>query len=146
MLWSIPKLHCMPSTFVGAQLCYGKHQEPIQLCRTRKRVCSQALNHAACPAPAVGADKKLGHPNAHAPSTKVAVTFGSKVASPTRLCNRLCWNTVKSALMPGLHQPCVVVSARGCSLSLAVEASPICKAKPPKKQSQKQCKHGWVCM
>lgn len=57
----------------------------------------------AVAAAAVGADGKLEHPNAHAPSTKVAVTSGSKAATPTRLCNRLCWNTVKSALMPGLQ-------------------------------------------
>lgn len=51
-----------------------------------------------------GAKGKAEHPKEHCPSTKVAMTSGIVDKSPVRLPNRFCWNTLKSALMPGLHK------------------------------------------
>jgi len=51
-----------------------------------------------------GAKGKAEHPKEHCPSTKVATTSGIADKSPVRLPNRLCWKTLKSALMPGLHK------------------------------------------
>ncbi len=57
-----------------------------------------------------GAKGKAEHPKEHCPSTKVAVTSGIAEASPVRVSNRLCWKTLKSALMPGLHKQQVLNS------------------------------------